>query len=61
MSVLRDEPYYLDWGAEIWIKVSATNMIGMGPYSEPGNGAVMLTTPEPPLNFMNDPSITNSV
>lgn len=60
VAALRAEPYSLEWGSSVFIKVSANNIIGEGPFSEAGNGAVMLTTPEPPVNFANDPLITNS-
>lgn len=28
VSALRDEPFSLEWGSEIWVKVSANNIIG---------------------------------
>lgn len=60
VSTLRTDPYNIEWGASIWVKVSANNVIGQGPFSEEGNGAIMLTTPEPPINFVNVPTLTNA-
>lgn len=60
VAVLRAEPYNLDWGDSVWIKVRANNDIGIGPYSSEGNGALMLTNPDKPLNFKNNPEITNA-
>ncbi len=60
VSVLRNEPFTHEWGSSIWAKVSANNVIGLGPYSAIGNGAIMLTTPDPPINFFNNPDVTNS-
>lgn len=60
VSVLRQEPFLHEWGASIWVKVSANNIIGQGPFSENGNGAIMLTTPEAPINLSNNPAITNA-
>jgi hypothetical protein len=34
VSVLRAEPFNLEWGSSIWVKVSATNIIGDGQFSE---------------------------
>jgi hypothetical protein len=60
VSILRGEPFNLEWGASIWVQVSANNIIGHGLFSDPGNGAIMLTTPEPPVAFRNNPALTNA-
>lgn len=39
------------WGASIYAKVVATNAYGASTISSEGNGAVILTTPDAPLNF----------
>jgi hypothetical protein len=41
--------------------VSAKNLYGTSTESLSGNGAIILTNPDPPLNFVNNPKVTNSV
>ncbi len=53
-SVLRTDPYMLPWGSSIWAKVTAINIYGRSETSEEGNGAVILTYPDPPLNLVED-------
>jgi hypothetical protein len=60
VGVLRAEPFSIEWGESIWVKVGANNIIGAGPLSVEGNGAVMLTTPDPPINLSNVPALTSS-
>jgi hypothetical protein len=36
-----DNPYNLQWGASIYAKVKATNIVGTSDYSTPGNGGVI--------------------
>lgn len=45
---LKQEPYSLDWGASVYAKVSATNLVGASPYSMEGNGAIILTISDAP-------------
>jgi hypothetical protein len=61
VSVLRAEPFNTEWGSSIFVKVSANNMIGSGPFSVAGNGAIMLTIPDAPINLSNDEEVTNSM
>jgi hypothetical protein len=56
---LRSAPFNLDWGDSIWAKISATNIIGTTALTAPGNGAIMLTQPDKPLNLQNVPEITS--
>lgn len=58
VNVLRTAPYSLEWGASIWAKVSATNVIGTTDMSSAGNGAIMLTSPDAPIDLSNVPEIT---
>lgn len=48
VSVLKAAPYSLPWGAHIWVKVLANNIVGDGPYSALGNGGQILTVPSAP-------------
>lgn len=51
VSDLRVAPFELPWGTYIYAKVSATNIVGEGPFSEVNNGGQILTTPYPPINL----------
>jgi len=55
---LRNSPFSLTWGTQIWAKVSATNVIGTSAFSVAGTGAYLLTSPDAPVNVSNVPSIT---
>lgn len=48
ISVLQSAPYNLSWGAAVHATVLATNVVGSSVASASGNGAVILTNPEPP-------------
>lgn len=54
VSVLKANPFNLEWGASIYVKVTAINVIGISEESDSGNGAVILTVPDPPVDFEND-------
>ena len=49
MAILQSAPYNLVWGASIYAKVIATNLVGSSNYSYDGNGAMILTNPDAPL------------
>lgn len=59
VTTLRSTPFNLEWGASIWAKMTATNIIGTTDESAPGNGAIMLTSPDKPLDLENVPEITS--
>jgi len=52
--MLRTDPYNLPWGSEIYAKVTAINIYGESLSSSEGNGAVILTYPDPPINLVED-------
>jgi hypothetical protein len=58
--VLRVNPYNLAWGSSVYVKITAVNVIGTSPESLEGNGAVILTVPDPPISFENDPTVTSA-
>ena len=60
LNVLTAQPYNLPWGASVWAKIKARNIIGESAYSEPGNGSVILVVPDQPTQLMNLPKITNA-
>ena len=51
IDTLRSAPFNHDWGASIYAKVIATNVVGSSLASDVGNGALILTTPDPPVNL----------
>ena len=48
---LRSEPFNLPWGSDIYVKLIAYNVYGDSGESTEGNGAVILTTPDFPINL----------
>lgn len=54
INALRALPYNLDWGDSIIIKVSAINNYGSSLLSDEGNGAIILTNPDAPVNLAED-------
>jgi hypothetical protein len=56
---LKAAPFEVPWGDGVYVKVLANNVLGDGPYSEAGNGAVIVTTPFAPQQLEEVPSITN--
>ena len=54
VQILRSTPFNLPWGSNIHAKVVATNLYGDSIESEVGNGALMITFPDAPINFSED-------
>ena len=50
ISTLRASSYQLPWGSSVWAKVNAFNLYGTSFNSVQGNGAVILTAPDAPIN-----------
>jgi hypothetical protein len=59
ISVLRDAPFFLEWGTHVYAKIVATNAVDDSDISPEGNGAMIVTVPLPPINLENVDSITN--
>jgi hypothetical protein len=59
IASLRADPYYQPWGASIYAKVSATNLVGSSDYSSLENGAIILTIPDAPINLADDTLVTS--
>lgn len=53
-------PYSLNWGDSIYAKVKATSVVGDSGNSPAGNGAVILTNPDPPVTLANNVASTSS-
>jgi len=56
----RGAPFNLAWGSSILAKIVATNVYGDSVPSESGNGAVILTYPDAPVNLANNVALTSS-
>jgi hypothetical protein len=51
---LRAAPYSLPWGSSIYAKIVAINQYGNSLDSDEGNGAMIITKPDPPIDFIED-------
>lgn len=51
ISTLKSAAFDLPWGAEIWCKVIAINLYGQSLVSDAGNGAIILTFPDAPVDL----------
>ena len=60
VSIVLAAPYNLPWTSSILATVSATNVYGTSADSTPGNGAVIVTVPNPPTNLANNASLTTA-
>ena len=60
ISDLIKAPYHHVWGASIWANVIAQNVIGDSIVSDDGNGAIILTYPDAPIDLANVPAVTTS-
>jgi len=56
VSVFTASPYSLAWGSSIYVKVVATNLYGDSTESSEGNGAVITTSPDAPVNLAENTS-----
>jgi hypothetical protein len=54
VTIFRTSPYDLAWGSSIYAKVIATNLYGDSTESSEGNGAVITTTPDAPINLVEN-------
>jgi len=52
ISSLIVSPFSLAWGSSVYAQVRATNVYGNSGVSISGNGAVILTNPDPPTNVV---------
>ena len=51
---LKNSPFDLPWGSSIFAKVIAINDYGNSLSSLEGNGAIITTTPDPPIDITED-------
>ena len=59
IATLVLSPYKLPWGAEVYARYSAINVVGASLPSAAGNGAKLLAQPNPPIDVTNIPEITS--
>jgi hypothetical protein len=59
IATLTSAPFSMPWGTNIWVKISATNLVGESAYSAEANGAVIETAPDPPITLANNAAITD--
>jgi len=57
VTTLRTTPFSLSWGASVYAKVVARNIYGNSLVSTEGNGAIITTTPDSPINLSEDTSL----
>jgi hypothetical protein len=60
ISVFIDSPFSLSWGESVYAKVTAINLYGSSLQSLEGNGAVIVTEPDAPLQVINNAAITTA-
>jgi hypothetical protein len=56
VATLRAEPFNLDWGTSVYVKIRSTNIKGDSIVSEPGNGGAIITYADAPYNLVEDMS-----
>jgi hypothetical protein len=54
---LKAAPFELPWGASVYAKLKANNIKGESLESDAGNGAIIKTQPDAPINLAEDPLI----
>lgn len=57
VTVLRASPFSLSWGSSVYAKVLATNIYGNSQVSSEGNGAIITTTPDAPIDLAENTSL----
>jgi hypothetical protein len=51
VTILKDSPFNLPWGTNVFAKIVATNKYGDSGSSQAGYGAIITTYPDPPVNL----------
>jgi hypothetical protein len=60
IAELTAAPYLLSYGSSIYAKVTALNIYGPSIQSLAGNGAVILTVPDKPVNLADNEAMTSA-
>lgn len=53
-ALLNASPFNIVWGNSVWAKLSAINVYGESSMSSVGNGGIIITKPDAPLNILED-------
>jgi hypothetical protein len=48
------------WGSSVFARISATNAYGTSSFSTAGNGAIIVTVPDAPVNLLNNAAQTTT-
>ena len=56
IASLQAAPFNLPWGSSIYATVSATNIVNTSSDSVSGNGALIITNPDPPNLVFDQPT-----
>jgi hypothetical protein len=51
-------PFMLSWGSSVYARIIASNYLGSSEISEEGNGAIILTFPDAPINLSENFQVT---
>lgn len=60
VATVKNLPYELEWNTGVYANVQAFNEYGNSATSLTGNGAIITTTPDYPVNLANDPTLTTA-
>jgi len=60
ITTLMAEPFNQPWGSSIYVKVTMTNVVGESLESDEGNGALILTNSDAPVNLANNVAQTDA-
>jgi hypothetical protein len=60
LDTLTAAPFNLVQDDSVYVKVISTNIYGSSELSHEGNGAQIWLRPDPPINFVNRPEITDN-
>jgi hypothetical protein len=58
IATLKALPYELEWNSGVYANVQAFNAYGNSGTSLTGNGAIITTVPDAPVNLRNVPALT---
>lgn len=57
---MSGEPFNLAFGDSVFSRIIAVNYYGESVASEGGNGAIIVTVPTPPINLIDNVSVTSA-
>jgi len=60
LTELSSEPFNLAFGDSVFSRIIAVNYYGESVASEGGNGAIIVTVPTPPINLIDNVSVTSA-